>query len=75
MKVYLRASDGCHFAGAERLPRQFWMRLLPPLRHYYCRHCEERFLAPRSLVEHYQWRKASEERAQLMAPPRPPVAN
>ena len=74
MKVFLTACDACRFAGAERVPRKLWMRLLPPLRHYYCRDCNIRFLAPKTLVERYQW-MASTIAVQSPAAAQPPATS
>jgi hypothetical protein len=55
MKILRKACASCDFAQVERIPRTFWMRLLPSLRHYYCRQCKVAFVARKGEVESRQW--------------------
>jgi hypothetical protein len=40
----------CSFAGLDRAPRRWWMRLLGPFRRYHCGLCRQSFLALKSSV-------------------------
>lgn len=55
MKIIWKSCHACDFSEVERIPRRFWMRLLPRLRHYYCAKCGMAFLAPKNVVEAKQW--------------------
>ena len=73
MKIFWRSScSTCEFDGLERIPRSFWMRLLPPLRHYHCNRCNAQLLAPKMLVETRQWAMTTSKNMQA-EPPRPGV--
>jgi hypothetical protein len=55
MKIMWKPCHACDFAEVERIPRRFWMRVLPRLRHYHCDRCASDFLAPKDVVESRQW--------------------
>ena len=55
MKILLKPCRDCDFGETERVARVLWMRLLPTMRHYYCRQCRSTLLAPKGLVESKQW--------------------
>lgn len=55
MRIVWESCAECDFSELERVPRRLWMRLLPPLRHYYCKRCQSTLLAPKRLVESRQW--------------------
>jgi len=55
MKILWGACADCEFGELERVPRKLWMRLLPPLRHYCCRQCQQNLLARKDVVEAKQW--------------------
>jgi len=55
MRILSTPCASCDFSQVERIPRSFWMRLLPSLRHYYCRQCKSSLLAPKLEVESRQW--------------------
>ncbi|TWO72285.1 hypothetical protein FN976_06155 [Caenimonas sedimenti] len=55
MQIFLKSCDQCDFSEVGRLPRTWWMRLIPKLRHYDCKKCKQSFLAPKRLVEERQW--------------------
>ncbi len=68
MRVFWRSScTQCGFDGLDRLPRTFWMRLLPNLRHYHCGQCNSHVLAPKLAVEARQWAMTTTKN--LQAPP------
>lgn len=47
--------DSCDLSTLERVPRKFWMRLMPGMRHYRCTACGRKQLAPKDLVESRKW--------------------
>jgi hypothetical protein len=55
MKIFMRSCADCDFAHVERIPRSWWMRVLPAIRHYYCSKCKSAILAPKEKVEARQW--------------------
>lgn len=55
MKILKSHCGSCDFSQVERIPRTFWMRWLPSLRHYYCRQCKSAFVAHKGEVESRQW--------------------
>jgi hypothetical protein len=55
MKILRASCPMCDFSEVERIPRRFWMRMLPSLRHYYCGKCSSTLLARKDLVESRQW--------------------
>lgn len=55
MRILWSSCQACDFSDVERIPRKFWMRWLPPLRHYYCHQCKQTLLAPKQMVESRQW--------------------
>ena len=55
MKIFLKSCADCEFADVERIPRSWWMRPLPSMRHYFCNKCKSRVLAPKDRVEARQW--------------------
>lgn len=75
MKVFWRQPcDTCGFDGLERVPRAFWMRLLPGLRHYHCDRCKCHLLAPKQAVEARQWMMTTSRNFQPPAPQGRPEA-
>ena len=46
MKIFLKSCADCEFAHVERIPRSWWMRVLPSMRHYHCGKCKSAILAP-----------------------------
>lgn len=55
MKVFWASCPRCDFAQLERVPRSFWMRLLPRWRHYHCADCSANVLAPKKRVDAGRW--------------------
>ena len=55
MKLWKTFCATCDFSQVERIPRTFWMRWLPSLRHYHCRQCKSDFCARKGEVESRQW--------------------
>lgn len=55
MRILRTSCADCDYSQVERIPRSFWMRWLPSLRHYYCRQCDSALLAPKVQVESRQW--------------------
>ena len=55
MKIMLKGCSNCDLSELERVPRSFWMRWLPGLRHFYCRQCRRNVMAPKRLVDARKW--------------------
>lgn len=55
MKIFWSSCSRCDFGQLERVPRTFWMRLLPRWRHYHCAQCSANVLAPKKIVESRRW--------------------
>lgn len=55
MRILWESCQECNLASLDRIPRRFWMRLLPGLRHYHCRQCGADVLAPKKAVESHRW--------------------
>lgn len=55
MKILLKECSTCDLSELERVPRSFWMRLLPGLRHFHCQQCRSNVMAPKRLVEDRKW--------------------
>jgi hypothetical protein len=59
MKIVWSSCRECDFSQLERIPRRFWMRLLPKMRHYHCKACDANLLAPKDKVEAQQWMQST----------------
>lgn len=72
MKIILKGCSDCDLSELDRLPRAFWMRWLPGLRHYHCGQCRRNMLAAKRLVESRKWMMSTVKNLDLAAPRRRP---
>jgi hypothetical protein len=73
MKIVRDSCEECDFLEFARIPRRFWMRLLPSLRHYHCKRCDADVLAPKDKVEARQWMMSTFKGHAPPAEPQPPT--
>ena len=71
MRILWQVCQKCDFAQVERVPRRFWMRVLPSMRHYHCAQCNRNFLAPLGLVETRQWMNSTVKNFEPAGEPKP----
>ena len=72
MKILLKGCRDCDLSALERVPRAFWMRWLPGLRHFHCGQCRQNMLAPKRLVESRKWVMSTAKDLDLSAQQRRP---
>jgi len=71
MRIVWKSCQECDLASLDRIPRRFWMRLLPGLRHYHCTQCQANVLAPKKAVESRRWVGISAPGQSLPPAPQP----